>query len=141
MDCDVNAKKVGITFKESGIRLEYDADVKKSRHMTKWHKEIEVTKEPKIRKTLIFAHQMQDLMNNGRIKSLKQASEWLNLSPVRIDQALNHLLLSPAIQKEIIDLDAQTLSLVPEYKMRGIINEFDWNNQYALWQELLPARS
>jgi hypothetical protein len=71
-------------------------------------------------------------MNSGRINSLKQASEWLNLSSVRIDQALNHLLLSPAIQNEILDLDAQTLSLIPEYKMRGIISEFNWDNQYAL---------
>ncbi len=141
VDCDVPAQKVGITFKETDVRLEFDSDVKKSRHVTKWHKEVEITKEPRIKNTLVFAHQLQVLMNNGRINSLKQASEWLNLSPVRIDQALNHLLLSPRIQEDILNLDTQTLSLIPEYKVRNVINEFDWDNQYALWQELLQARS
>ena len=134
--CDVTSQKIGFIFNDSNLRLEFDADVKKSRSKTTWRKETEIAREPKLRKTLILAHQLQRLMDQGRITSLKQTSEWLNLSPVRIDQALNLLLLSPAIQNEIINLDAQSLSLIPEYKMRIVINEFDWDKQTSLWNEL-----
>ena len=136
VDCDVNAKKIGITFKESDVRLEFDSDVKKSRHSTKWHKEIEVIKEPKIRKTLILAHQLQGLINKGRIQDSQQASEWLNISTSRVDHILSLLYLSPTIQEEIVTGDDSILSLIPEYKLRSLAAESQWEKQTQLWLEM-----
>ena len=47
------------------------------------------------------------------------------------------LLLSPKIQEEIICADNATLAAIPEYKLRNVINEADWQQQGQLWQELL----
>ena len=98
--------------------------------------EDEITKEPKIRKTLILAHQLQDLINNGQIQSSQQASEWLNISQSRFDHILTLLYLSPLIQQEIISGDDQCISLIPEYKIRSLAAEFEWEKQIQLWQEI-----
>ncbi|MBF0523208.1 MAG: recombinase family protein [Candidatus Omnitrophica bacterium] len=137
VDYDVSSKKMGLTFKDTNVRLEFDVDVKKSRPVNRYRKEVEITKEPRLRKSLILAHQLQRLMEKGKIKNSDQASEWLGMHQVRLNQTLNLMLLSPSIQTEILDGNSQTISLIPEYKMRFIIDEFDWDKQAQLWRELL----
>ncbi len=114
---------------------EFDVDLKNVRPMNKWHKEVEIDKEPRVRRNLILAHQLQHLMDTGRIKSMKQASEWLGLSEIRISQVLNILLLSPQLQEEILSLDNTLISQIPEYKLRPILNEILWEKQRELWSE------
>ena len=70
-------------------------------------------------------------------KNLKEISGWLNISPQRINQIISLLLLSPKIQEEIILSDAGLISSLPEYKLRQVINEIDWEIQHKFWQELL----
>jgi DNA invertase Pin-like site-specific DNA recombinase/transcription elongation factor Elf1 len=137
VDYDSNSKKLGILLNGSGLRLEFDVDLKQVRPLNKWHKEEEIEKEPKIRRNLILAHQLQRLFDEGKVKSLKQASEWLNMIQVRVDQVINMLFLSPDIQKEIICAENKVIGLVPEYKLRIIANEADWQKQSQMWQELL----
>ncbi|MCX5709689.1 MAG: recombinase family protein [Candidatus Omnitrophica bacterium] len=137
VDYDLPIKKLGILLNGGNLRLEFDADLKQVRPVNKWHKEEEIEKEPKIRRNLILAHQLQKLFDEGRLKSLKQASEWLNMIQVRIDQVMNMLFLSPSIQKEILCSENKTIALIPEYKLRLISNEADWQEQGRLWQELL----
>ncbi|MCK4912645.1 MAG: hypothetical protein KAS05_02875 [Candidatus Omnitrophica bacterium] len=84
-----------------------------------------------------MAHQIQEVLNEGRAKNLKEISGWLNMSPQRINQITSLLLLSPKIQEEIILFEAGLISSLPEYKLRQVINEIDWENQYKIWQELL----
>ncbi|MCX5700014.1 MAG: hypothetical protein NTZ63_00500, partial [Candidatus Omnitrophica bacterium] len=96
----------------------------------------EIEKEPSLRKNLILAYQLQKLFEDGKT-STKQAAEWLNMHEVRVNQALNLLLLSPKIQEEIICLERQKLSSIPEYKLRPIINEAGWEKQNHMWQNLL----
>lgn len=91
VDCDVPSAKVGLTFNGAGVRLEFDADVKKARPLIRWRKEKEVAKEPKIRNILILAHQIQRLCDEGKIKTPREASLWLNMSVVRMDQIMNIL--------------------------------------------------
>ena len=105
--------------------------------MNKWHKEEEIEKEPKIRRNLMLAYQIQRFIDKEKIPSLKQAAEWLNMSQVRIDQLMNMLLLSPNIQEEIICADNAALAAIPEYKLRSVCNEADWQQQSQLWHELL----
>lgn len=115
--------------------------MKQVRPLNKWHKEVEIEKEPKIRKNLILAYQLTKLLEEGKVKSAKQAAGWLGLSQVRIDQLMNMLLLSPRIQEEIICSENKTLASIPEYKLRCIIYEADWQKQSQLWQNLLKNRT
>ena len=106
------------------------------RGLNKWHKEREIENKPKIRRNLIRAYQLQQLFDEGKITSLKQASEWLNISRSRLDHILPLLLLSPAIQTEIISNDDQEINLIPEYKVRSLASQADWNNQAQTWQDI-----
>ncbi|MCM8797286.1 MAG: hypothetical protein NC923_05360, partial [Candidatus Omnitrophica bacterium] len=118
-------------------RLEFEIDLKQVRPLNKWHKEKEIEKEPKIRRNLILAYQLQKLIDEGKVTSPKQAAQWLNMIEVRVDQLMNMLLISPAIQEEIIYSENKKLSLIPEYKLRFIANETDWQKQWQMWQALL----
>ena len=141
VDYNGASKKLGIILNGSDLRLEFDVDLKQVRPLNKWHKEIEIEKEPKIRKNLILAYQLQHLLDEGKIQSPKQAAQWLNTIQVRIDQIMNMLLLSPAIQEEIICSENKALNLIPEYKLRSITNEVDWQKQGQMWQDLLQIPS
>jgi len=50
---------------------------------------------------------------------------------------MNILLLSPAIQEEIICSQNKRIAAIPEYKLRDIINEPDWQKQVQMWRKLL----
>jgi hypothetical protein len=136
IDYDSTSKKLGIMLNGSDTRLEFEVDLKQVRPLNKWHKEEEIEKEPKIRRNLILAHQLQRLFDQGKIKNLKQASEWLNIDQSRLDHTLTLLLLSPTIQNEIISGDAQILNLIPEYKVRSMAAQFDWNKQTEAWHNI-----
>jgi DNA invertase Pin-like site-specific DNA recombinase/predicted XRE-type DNA-binding protein len=136
-----DAKKLGIILNGSDLRLEFDIDLKQVRPLNKWHKEKEIKKEPKIRQNLMLAYQIQQLISKEKIPSLKQAAEWLNISHVRIDQLMNMLLLSPKIQEEIITSDDPNIASIPEYKLRSVTNESDWQQQDQLWRELAKTQA
>ena len=137
IDYAADIKKLGIVLNGSALRLEFDVDLKQVRPVNKWHKEKEIEKEPRIRTNLILAHQLQRLLDEAKITNLKQAARWLNMIEVRVNQVMNMLLLSPAIQEEIICSEDKGLSSIPEYKLRPIINEADWMKQGQMWQGLL----
>lgn len=136
VDYDSGGKKLGITFNSNDLRLEFDVDLKKVHPLNRWHKEIEIDKEPKIRKNLILAYQLQKLLDEGKISNLKEAARWLNLSQSRIDHILTLLLLSPTIQAEIISADCKVISSIPEYKIRSLASEISWDKQFELWQKI-----
>jgi len=135
VDCDVDAQRLGITFYDTGERKEFDAGISRSRAKRQWKKEKEIQEEPKLRRTLILAHQLRRLMNDGTIKGVKHASRLLNQSETRVEHVLNMLMLSPAIQTEIIQSNPEELEPIAEYKVRDLSFEIDWNKQAALWQE------
>lgn len=139
IDYNSHNKKLGIILNSSNLRLEFEVDLKQVRPLNKWHKEIEIEKEPTVRRNLILAYQLQQLLDEGKITNPKQAAQWLNMIQVRVDQIMNMLLLSPAIQEEIICSQSEALSLIPEYKLRSIANETNWQKQGQMWQELLKT--
>lgn len=127
-----------MVFSLAGLnqRLEFDAPIKKSRFNVSWHKEKEIVKEPRILKDLIFAHQLQKLLDSGRVEGLKQASSWLHISQSRLNHILSLRFLSPAIQTEIVQGDPQKIDLIPEYKMISIAAEVSRDAQTQLWREV-----
>jgi hypothetical protein len=52
---------------------------------------------------------------------------------------MNMLLLAPSIQEEIILSDNQRLSKIPEYKLRNVTSQADWQKQRQLWDNLIKA--
>ena len=125
----------------SSLRLEFDVDLKQVRPLNRWHKEEEIEKEPKIRRNLILAHQLQRLFDEGKVKSLKQTSEWLNFDQARLDHLMTMLLIAPDIQNEILNGDKQTISLIPEYKVRSLAAEIEWKKQTQIWQDIKKTTS
>jgi hypothetical protein len=92
--------------------------------------------EPQLRQNLLLAHQIQELIDKNKVKDIKEVSGWLNLSQQRMNQIMSLLFLSPRIQEEIITQNNKLLFEIPEYKLRTIIDELDWDKQYAMWQKL-----
>lgn len=141
VDYNLASKKLGILLNGGNLRLEFDVDLKQVRPLNRWHKEEEIDTEPKIRRNLILAHQLQRLFDEGKVKSLKQASEWLNFDQARLDHLMTMLLIAPAIQSEILNGDKQVISLIPEYKIRSLAAEADWKKQTQIWQNIKETLS
>jgi len=92
--------------------------------------------EPQLRQNLLLAHQIQQILSEGRSDNLKQIAGWLNVTPQRINQIRNFILLSPKIQEDIFLGEDKAISEIPEYKLRRIIDTMDWQEQQKFWQEL-----
>ncbi|MFA6357409.1 MAG: recombinase family protein [Candidatus Omnitrophota bacterium] len=136
VDYDSTSKKVGIVLNGSDTRLEFEVDLKQVRPLNKWRKEEEIKNEPLIRSTLVLAHQIQLLVNEGKIQHPRNACKWLNLSVTRMDQIMNTLFLSPAIQDKILSLNTPAINALTEFKIRPLLKEVNWDNQLAQWQVL-----
>jgi len=137
IDYNGASKKLGIILNGSDLRLEFDVDLKQVRPLNKWHKEEEITKEPQIKRILILAHQIQQLVNEGKIKHPRNACKWLNLSVTRMDQVMNTLFLCPAIQDKILSTNTPAINALTEFKIRPLLKETIWDNQLAQWQTLI----
>jgi hypothetical protein len=98
--------------------------------------QIDIKKEPQLRQNLILAHQIRGIINKGKARGIKQAAEWLNMDHQRLNQIMNLLLLTPQIQEEIICSENEKISMIPEYKLRDVALELDWQKQIKMWQEL-----
>lgn len=137
IDYTASNKVLGLTLADNNERREFVVDLKQVRSLNKWHKEKEIENEPTVRKMLILAHQVQQLIKEGRINHPREASKWLNLSVTRIDQIMNTLFLCPQIQKDIISINSPAISALTEFKIRPLLKEALWGNQVAQWQTLL----
>ncbi len=136
VDYNAVSKKLGVILNSSDLRLEFDIDLKQVRPLNKWHKEEEITKEPPIRRILVLAHQIQKLINEGKIKHPRNACKWLNLSVTRMDQVMNTLFLCPTIQEKILSANTPAINALTEFKVRSLLKEILWDNQLTQWQTL-----
>ena len=128
-------QRLGFTFHDIPLRQEFESGIRRALPHSPWRKERAIEKEPKIRRTLILAYQLRQSIDNRTIDSARLASSYLHLSQSRINHILNMLMLSPTIQEEIITGDISILDRIPEYKIRELSFEIDWNKQARLWQE------
>lgn len=137
VDYTASDKNLGITLADNNLRLEFEVDLKQVRPLNKWHKEEEIKKEPTVRTMLVLAHQVQQLIMEGKIKHPREACKWLNLSVTRMDQTMNTLFLCPAIQSEILSTNTPAINTLTEFKIRPLLKEAIWANQQARWQTLI----
>lgn len=133
VDCDADAQRLGITFYDTEIRQEFDAGITRSRFKRQWRKEEELQMEPSLRRSLLLAHQLRRLMDEGTITGNKHASQLLGYKKTKIEHTMNLLMLAPTIQEEIINATPEALTLIADYKVRDLSFEIDWNKQSELW--------
>ncbi len=138
-EADYSAKDaiLGLVLQGEEERREFEIAIKDLKNIKAAKKE-EVKNEPKIRQSLALAHQIEELLDTGKINDLKQLTGHLNMSQARIHQLMAMTLLSPAIQEEILLGANDRLSEIPEYKLREVTNEPDWQAQRNIWDKLLP---
>ena len=98
------------------------------KHIPYHRQQAEISKEPLIRQNLILAHQIDQTVREKGC-TLKEIAGWIGISPARICHIATMLLISPRIQEEILLSDNKALSSIPEYKLRDITQELDWNKQ------------
>jgi len=111
------------------------------KHLPVLPKDRLIRTEPQLRQNLLLAQQIQQILSEGRSDNLKQIAGWLNITPQRINQLRNFILLCPKIQEDIFLGDNKAISEIPEYKLRRIIDTMDWQEQQKFWQELRnPAK-
>ncbi len=136
IDYSSDTKKLGIVLHGGNFRLEFTVDLKQVQPKNTWHKEEEIEKEPKLRRNLILAHQLQKLFDEGKAENPKQAADWLNFDQVRLNHLMTMLLIAPVIQTEIISGDDSIISQIPEHKVRSLASEVDWEKQMIIWQNI-----
>ena len=108
------------------------------KHIPYHRQQAEINKEPLIRQNLILAHQV-DQVAHERNCTLKEIAGWICISPARICHIVNMLLISPQIQEEILLSTDKALFSIPEYKLRDVSIEMDWNKQRDIWNTLLKS--
>lgn len=93
--------------------------------------------EPPIRRQLLLAHQIQQKLDNGEAKDLKQIAQWTHINWTRLYQIMNLLYLSPQIQEDILLRNYEQFQKTSERNIRHITEEPDWKKQTALWSNFL----
>jgi len=108
------------------------------KHIPYHRQQAEISKEPPIRRSLILGYQINEVMKEKRCR-IREVVNWTGIIRPRLCQFIDMLLLSPKIQEEILLSEEKAIFDIPEYKLRDIIAEIDWNAQQKLWNSLLES--
>lgn len=134
---DGNKGMLEIILLKDNKSHQYKVELKELKNLPVPPNQINIKNEPLLRQRLILAHQIQDILVDGRVKDLKQMAEWLNLGDIKIYLIMNSLMLAPSIQEEILISNNKNISLIPEYKINKICRELNWEKQNEKWTKLL----
>ena len=119
------------------MRFEFAVDLKKVKHPTPNNKNKDMKKEPRLRQSLILAHQLQELFKNGKASDFTQVAKWLNVTHARVCQLLNLVLLAPEIQEEILLSSDDKIHRLTERRIHRIPMTVDWQKQKEMWKEII----
>jgi DNA invertase Pin-like site-specific DNA recombinase len=135
---DGNNEILEIMLQKGEISHKFGLRLAELKHIPYHRRQAEIGSEPWVRQNLILAHQISQVSKEKNC-SLRDIANWLGMAHARICQIANMLLLSPKIQEEILLSDSKALFNVPEYRLRDITTEVDWNKQQDLWDKLLKS--
>jgi site-specific DNA recombinase len=108
------------------------------KHIPYHRQQAEISKEPLVRQNLILGYQISEVIKEKRC-GIEEVVNWTGIIRPRLCQFINMLFLSPKIQEEILLSEEKAIFNIPEYKLRDIIAEVDWNAQQKLWNNLLES--
>ncbi len=96
---------------------------------------------PRIARLLALAHRFEQLLQEGIVTDYAHLARLGHVTRARLTQIMNLLLLSPAIQEEILfaPLTLQGRDPLTVANLQPIALEPDWNRQQQLWQVLRAA--
>jgi len=118
---------------------EFALNLTELKHIPRRSKQAAINNIPLIRQNLILAHQIDQIAHERKC-TLKEIAQWIGISPSRICHIVNMLLISPRIQEEILLSNNKALFTIPEYKLRDVSIEEDWDKQQAIWVNLLKSQ-
>jgi len=118
------------------MRFEFTVDLKKVKHPKPTGQDPQIKKEPRLRQSLILAHQLQSLFREGKASDYTQVAKWLNVTHARICQLLNLVLLAPEIQEEILLSGEDEIDQLTEHRIQKIPMTVDWQKQKEMWKEI-----
>lgn len=150
------------------LKFEFKVDLKPVHYKSYRCRMAKISNEPKLRQCLVLAYQIQDVLEKDATLTSKQIAEWLNMTPPRICQIMDLLLLCPKIQQEILLSENKPLGAAassglargsPEqatsearsaskdkklysmgqYNTREIVKEPLWEKQIEMWDALLKS--
>jgi site-specific DNA recombinase len=133
---DGNNETLEIVLHKSEINHSFSLRLAELKHIPHHRRQAEIGNEPLLRRNLVFAHQINSIIEEKHC-SLRKIVQWTGISLPRICQIANMMDISPKIQEEILFSQNKQLYEIPEYKIRDIISEIDWKKQEQIWHSLL----
>jgi hypothetical protein len=90
---------------------------------------------PRIARLLALAHQFQELLDTGVVRTQMELAELTKLTTARITQIMNLLILAPDIQEEILFMPPVTSGDPPvtEKTLRPVLQTLVWSEQRERW--------
>ena len=95
---------------------------------------------PRISRLLALALRMEQMIQEGTVKSYSELARLGQVSAARITQVMNLLYLAPDIQEQILSRSPPTTGL-RESAVRKLSSVVGWSEQRDCWQEQLRAAS
>ncbi|MDW8283121.1 MAG: WYL domain-containing protein [Myxococcales bacterium] len=95
-------------------------------------------RHPHISVQLARAHQLQKLLDEGKVKSHRELAKVADVTPARVTQLLDLLCLTPDIQEEILFFPRTTKSRnsITERDARLVASTIVWTEQRKLWADV-----
>jgi len=124
---------------DTDMKFEFKVDLKPVRHASYRCCMAKISNEPKLRQYLVMAYQIRDALDKDATLTSKQIAEWLYMTPPRVCQIMDLLLLRPAVQQDILLSQNKKLYSLGEYNVRGIVKEPLWEKQIEMWDALLKS--
>jgi len=133
---DAHNETLEIMLHKADISRQFALKLAELKHIPHHRRQAQVSKEPLVRQNLILAHQISRVSAEKNC-TLKQIAVWIGITHSRICHIANMLLVSPLIQEEILLSIDKALYNIPEYRLREVIKELDWDKQQEIWKDLL----
>lgn len=94
---------------------------------------------PRVARLMALAIHFDDLLHEGVVKTYRDIARLLKITPERVTQIMNLLLLAPDIQEVILFLPRYSKGKpgVTERRLRPIMAVPEWKRQRVLWPKLV----
>jgi hypothetical protein len=91
---------------------------------------------PRIARLMALAIKFQDMVDRGEVRDYADLARLGYVSRARMTQIMNMLLLAPDLQEALLDSNA---NLVPEHRIRAVVQEVAWSAQRVTFEGLIRA--
>jgi hypothetical protein len=118
------------------LQFDFNVPLAQLKNVRTRHDGRSIHNEPRLRKDLLLAYQVEELISEGKAKDFTQAARWLNITKARLSQTMSLLNLAPSIQDEILLNNSDKIKNITVQDILPITAESDWNLQVPLWEKI-----